>query len=189
MGDPRRLRKKFSTPRHPWQKERLDTELRILGRYGLRNKKEIWKMKTKVEKFRGTAKSLLALSAEEAAIKQKELMTKLNRLGLLPENASLDDVLGLTLEDILERRLQTIVTHKGMAVTMHQARQFITHGHIAIGGKRLSSPSHLVLSDEEPKIGYAPPSPIANPNHTVRKSVVAVEAASAGKPEREDVQS
>ena len=103
MGDPRKSHKKFRTPRHPWQKDRLESELRILGRYGLRNKREIWKFRTKVDDFRGTAKSLLALSAEEAARKQKELMSKLDRLGLLPANASLDDVLGLTLEDLLER--------------------------------------------------------------------------------------
>ncbi len=171
MGDPRRLKKKFSTPRHPWQKDRLDTELRILGRYGLRNKKEIWKMRTRVEKFRGQAKNLLALSAEESAIKQKELMTKLNRLGLLPLDSSLDDVLSLTLEDILERRLQTVVVHKGLANSMHQARQFITHGHIAITGVRVTSPSHIVLRKEEDEITFSPNSPFTSADHPIRSEL------------------
>ncbi|MHA1651361.1 MAG: 30S ribosomal protein S4 [Candidatus Helarchaeota archaeon] len=171
MGDPRKIRKKYRTPRHPWQKDRLDSELRLLGRYGLRNKREIWKMKTKIDKFRSTAKSLLALEAKEAAIKQKEMMSKLNRLGLLPETATLDDVLSLTVEDILERRLQTLVVRKGLASTMHQARQLITHGHIAIGGVRVTSPSHIVLRKEEDEIIYAPRSPFANPDHPIHKSI------------------
>ena len=167
MGDPRRQRKKFRTPRHPWQKERLETELKILGRYGLRNKREIWKLKTKVENFRGTAKELLALPPEEALKQREELVRKLDRLGILPANASLDDVLSLAIEDILERRLQTIVIHKGLATTMDQARQFITHGHIAIAGVRVTSPSHIVLRKEEDEITYAPSSPFINPDHKI----------------------
>ncbi|NVM52974.1 MAG: 30S ribosomal protein S4 [Candidatus Helarchaeota archaeon] len=167
MGDPRKQHKKYRAPRHPWQKERLETELRILGRYGLRNKKEIWKFKTKIEDFRGIAKQLLALSAEEAAKKQRELMTKLDRLGLLPTTASLDDVLDLSLDDLLERRLQTIVVQKGLARTMDQARQFIVHRHIAIAGTRVTSPSHIVLRKEEDEITYAPSSPLVNPEHPI----------------------
>ncbi|MFX1295013.1 MAG: 30S ribosomal protein S4 [Promethearchaeota archaeon] len=173
MGDPRRLRKKYSTPRHPWQKDRLNNELQILGRYGLRNKKEIWKMKTKIEKFRSTAKSLLTLSPEEAEIKRNEMLTKLNRIGLLPETASLDDILSLTVGDILERRLQTIVVHKGLATTMDQARQFIVHGHIAISGTKVTSPSHIVLRKEENEIAYAPMSPLGNPSHPIHKTAAA----------------
>ena len=169
MGDPRRLKKKYHTPRHPWQKDRLENELKILGRYGLRNKKEIWKMKTKVDEFRSTAKSLLALSAEEAAIQLKEMQTRLNRLGLLPITASLDDILGLSLEDILERRLQTIIVQKGLAHSMDQARQYIVHGHIAIAGTKVTSPSHIVLRKEEDEIRFAPSSPLANPDHPMHK--------------------
>lgn len=170
MGDPKKQHKKFRTPKHPWQKDRLDTELRILGRYGLRNKREIWKSRTKIEDFRQTAKNLLALSAEEAEKKQVELMNKLNRLGLLPENASLDDVLSLTVEDLLERRLQTIVVHKGLASTLDQARQFIAHGHIAITGVRVTSPSHIVLRKEEDEISFSPTSPMSNPDHPIHKA-------------------
>ncbi|MHA1267663.1 MAG: 30S ribosomal protein S4 [Candidatus Helarchaeota archaeon] len=169
MGDPRKLRKKYRTPRHPWQKERLDSELRILGRYGLRNKREIWKMRTKVDEFRKTAKSLLALSPEEAQKKQEELMKKVYNLGLLPLTATLDDVLGLTVEDLLERRLQTLVVQKGLASTLDQARQFIVHGHIAVAGTRVNSPSHIVRRNEETEITFASSSPLANPEHPMRK--------------------
>ena len=44
MGDPRKTRKKYDTPQHPWQKERMDQESVFLKEYGLKNKKEIWKM-------------------------------------------------------------------------------------------------------------------------------------------------
>ena len=169
MGDPRKQHKKYRTPKHPWQKDRLESELRILGRYGLRNKKEIWRMRTKVEDFRHIAKSLLALSAEKAAKKQAELLNKLNRLGLLPATATLDDVLGLTLEDLLERRLQTLVVNKGLASTLDQARQFITHGHIAITGVRVNSPSHIVLRKEESEIIFSSSSPLSNKDHPVHQ--------------------
>ena len=83
----------------------------------------------------------------------------------LRSNATLDDVLSLTLEDLLERRLQTVVVNKGLAATLDQARQFITHGHIAIAGVRVTSPSHIVLRKEEDEIQFSPNSPLSNQNH------------------------
>jgi small subunit ribosomal protein S4 len=165
MGDPKKQRKKYKTPRHPWQKDRIENELNILGKYGLRNKKEIWKFKTKVDTFRKQAKGLLALSAEDAKKMQDEMTQKLNRIGLLPATATLDDILSLSIEDLLERRLQTIVVHKGLAQTMDQARQMITHGHIAIHGSRVTSPSHIVLRAEESDLAFSLTSPYSNPDH------------------------
>ncbi|MDH5634797.1 MAG: 30S ribosomal protein S4, partial [Candidatus Bathyarchaeota archaeon] len=89
--------------------------------------------------------------------------------------AVLDDVLDLSLEDILERRLQTIVFSKGLAKSIFQARQLITHGHIAIDRRRVPSPSYLVLRDEETKIAYAPTSSLSNPNHPMRAAISSVE--------------
>lgn len=169
MGDPKKQRKKYKTPRHPWQKDRIENELKILGKYGLRNKKEIWKFKTKVETFRKEAKGLLALSPEDAKKVQDEMMHKLNRIGMLPATATLDDVLGLAIEDLLERRLQTIVVHKGLARTMDQARQMITHGHIAIAGSRVTSPSHIVLRAEETEIAFSPTSPFSKSDHPIHE--------------------
>ncbi len=188
MGDPKKQRRKYETPKFPWRVDILEAELKLLGEYGLRNKRELWTHKTTLSRFRGIARSLLGMPTQKRAVLEKQLISKLHRLGVLPKTAALDDVLDLSLEDILERRFQTLVFRKGLAKSLYQARQLISHGHIAIEGKRLSSPSHLVLSDEEPKIGYAPPSPIANPNHTIRKAVAAVGAAPVEKPEREDVQ-
>jgi small subunit ribosomal protein S4 len=167
MGDPKKQRKKFETPRFPWRTDVLEAELKLLGQYGLRNKREMWRHKTLLSKYRGIARSLLGMSVEERKTLEKNLLDRLHRLGILPETSILDDVLVLSLEDILERRLQTLVFQKGLAKSIYQARQFITHGHVAIAGRRVSSPSYLVLREEDEKIT----SPLLTSNQPLRKSV------------------
>jgi len=171
MGDPKRQRKKFDTPRFPWQTDTLEAELKILGQYGLRNKREIWRHKTLLSKYRGIGRSLLSMSVEERSKQEKQLLDRLHRLGILPEGSELDHVLDLSLEDILERRLQTLVFQRGLAQSIQQSRQLIAHGHISIDGRKVSSPSYLVLKDEEEKLVYSPKSPLANPNHPITKSI------------------
>ena len=90
-----------------------------------------------------------ACQLKNEAIQEKQLLDRLNRIGILHDESELDDVLDLTLEDILERRLQTLVFQRGLAKSIQQSRQLIAHGHIAIDGRRVSSPSYLVLKDEE----------------------------------------
>lgn len=182
MGDPKKQRKKYDTPRFPWQIDALEAELKLLGQYGLRNKREIWRHKTLLSKYRGIGRSLLGMSVVERRIQEKQILDKLHRLGILPDAAALDDVLDLTLEDILGRRLQTLVFQRGLAKSIQQSRQLITHGHIAIEGRRVSSPSYLVLKDEETKITYTPKSPLTNPDHPLTKSItVPTEPASQSK--------
>ncbi len=171
MGDPRKQRKKFETPRFPWRTDVLEAELKLLGQYGLRNKKEMWRHKALLSKYRGIARSLLGMSVEERRKLEKNLLDRLYRLGILPETSVLDDVLVLSLEDILERRLQTLVFQKGLAKSIYQARQFITHGHVAIAGRRVSSPSYLVLREEDVKITYSPTSPLLKSSQPQGKSV------------------
>lgn len=159
MGDPKKPRKKWEGPKHPWRKEVLIQELKLLGTYGLRNKRELWRAQTIIRKFRHQARSLLAAPKEIREKVEKAMLRKLYNMGLLPENATLEDVLSLTVEDLLERRLQTIVYKKGLARTIHQARQLIVHGHIAIGGRRVTSPGYIVSREEEELVDYAPTSP------------------------------
>jgi small subunit ribosomal protein S4 len=173
MGDPRKQRRKYETPRFPWRTDILQSELRFLGQYGLRNKRELWRHKTMLSRFREIARSLRGMPAEQREKMEKQLLNRLNRLGILPETAVLDDVLDLALEDILERRLQTMVFSKGFAKSVYQARQLITHGHIAIDGKRVSAPSYLVLRDEEARLAYASTSNLSKPDHPIRKSISA----------------
>jgi small subunit ribosomal protein S4 len=111
------------------------------------------------------------MSYEKRQNFENQLINKLRRIGILHESAGLDDVLDLQIEDILERRLQTIVFRRNMANSIHQARQLIVHRHISIDGKRISSPSYLVLRGEDEKIVYSPKSPLLNPEHPLRKNL------------------
>ncbi|MHA1785798.1 MAG: 30S ribosomal protein S4 [Candidatus Helarchaeota archaeon] len=165
MGDIKKNRKKYSSPLKPWEKERINEELKLIGKYGLRNKKEIWRLNYKLSNYRRRARRMLTLSKEQRRLALKDLNTKLYNLGITSLDSTIDHILGLTIEDLLERRLQTIVYNKGLAVTQYQARQLIVHGHIAINNKRVSSPGRLVLRREEDKISYFQNSPIKNPDH------------------------
>jgi small subunit ribosomal protein S4 len=151
----KRQRKKYLTPSHPWEKERMDTEDKMLRQFGLHRKEEIWRTQTLLRNFRGQARNLLAASGTQAERETRQLLDRLRKLGLVGAGATLDDVLGLTIEKLLERRLQTLVLRKGFAKTPRQARQLVLHGHIIIGGKQVNAPSYLVPVEEEPLIGYA----------------------------------
>lgn len=168
MGDPKKRRKKYSTPNHPWQKERLDTEEPLINAYGLKNKKELWKAQSALRSYRTQAKKLSSSTTEQAVIEQEHLLTRLRRLGMLKAESRMDDVLTLTLHDILERRLQTIVYRKGLAKSMNQARQFITHEHVAIGNVKIKAPGHLVTIDEQAQLNFRPNSTLADPEHPER---------------------
>ena len=160
MGDPKKSRRKWQGPSHPWIKINLEREQDLIGKYGLRNKRELWLAQTIIRNFRHQARSLLALPPAERSIREKQLLNKLYKMGILTkENATLDDILGLTEESYLERRLQTIVYRKGLARTVYQARQLIVHGHIAINGKRVTSPGYIVMKGEEDLIDFYPTSP------------------------------
>jgi small subunit ribosomal protein S4 len=154
MGDPKKTKKKYLKPRRPWDKTRLDEERKLKEVYGLKNKKELWMLEQKLKNKRQNARKLLALELEQRIQREKELVDSLKKIGILKENAVLDDVLGLKIEEFLERRLQTIVWRKGLANTPKQARQFIVHGHIAVNGKKLTIPSYIVKATEENNIKY-----------------------------------
>ena len=155
----RRLRKKYRTPKKPWEKDRLIEEMRIIGYYGLRNKRELWRAKTLLSEIRRRARKLLAIPPEERVNEEKTLIERLYHWGLLEKDAVLDDILRLRVEDILERRLQTVVWRLGFAKTPHQARQMITHRHILVNGRIVTIPSYLVKREDvieiNPKSPYA----------------------------------
>ena len=145
----RKLKRKYSKPRKPWEKQRIIAEKKLIEEYGYRTKREIWKMKSKVKKYRDFAKKLVLIRTEQEAREKKEFLQSLFRKGLIPEDAEVEDVLALNVRDISERRLQTQVFSKGLANTPRQSRQFIVHGHVFIGDKKVTAPSRLVLKDEE----------------------------------------
>mgnify|MGYP001772570765 CR=1 FL=1 len=150
MGDPKKPKKSYSTPRNPWDKVRLDYELQIIGTYGLKNKRELWKASTIISNIRRQARMLLGAAAEIREQQEKRLIEKLRKLGLLKEGQlNLDSILNLTVEHLLERRLQTLVWRRGLAKTIHQARQLVAHKKVMIGDTIINKPGYLVPIDEE----------------------------------------
>jgi small subunit ribosomal protein S4 len=152
MGDPRKPKKLFRRPRRIWTTDQLNAELYIVGSYGLRNKRELWRAQSEVARFRNQARALLALPAEVRQQKETQLLSFLNRLGLVNQSATLDDVLNLKIEDLLERRLQTIVMKKGETKSAQQARQMVAHGHVSLGNRIVNIPGYLVKREEEQQI-------------------------------------
>jgi len=169
MGDPKKTKKKYSTPIHPWQAERIEEERILTREYGFKNKTEIWKMNSILRNFLRQAKRLAAIKTEQSKKEKIQLLNRLIKLGLLPETASLDDVLDISLKDLLERRLQTLVFRKGMSRSIKQARQFIVHRHIMINNKKITVPSYLVSKAEEEAIVFSGKSSLFNPDHPERK--------------------
>lgn len=147
----RRIRKKFKKPRVTWSPAEIKERDKIIKDYGLRRVKEVLIVEKILREFRDRAKKLIAVKNEEES---KTLLNKLVKLGLLKEKQGLDDVLGLTVNNILDRRLQTIIRKKNLASSIRQARQLIVHGHICIGGRRIKFPSYLVPIEEEQKISF-----------------------------------
>ncbi len=151
MGDPRKQRRKYERPTHPWKAERITEEKEICRKYGLKNRKELWRVKSKIRRFRQQARNLLASSGEEVMKEKKELFDKLTRLGIL-ENPTIEDILAIKAEDLLERRLQSQVCSRGIANTMKEARQLITHNHVIVGNRIINIPSYTISKIEEDNI-------------------------------------
>ncbi len=171
MGDQKFQRKRYSTPRHPWEKERIESERQVVTKYGLKNKRELWKAEATLSSYRAQARTLQARVRYNDPIAEKQfqlLLKKLDKLSLLSEGATLDDILALNIENILDRRLQTLVYQLNMATTMKQARQLITHGHIKVGDHIVTIPSIAVLKGEEDSIAYNEKSPFSDDKHPIR---------------------
>ncbi|MBI1978553.1 MAG: 30S ribosomal protein S4 [Candidatus Aenigmarchaeota archaeon] len=145
----KRQRKKYQTPTRPWDKERIESEKVIIKNFGLKSKREIWKTQAMLRKYRRLARELAARKDEK---KEKVLMERLMKFGLVTKDSALDSILGLTIDDFLNRRLQTVLHKKGFANTPKQARQFITHGNVMIENKKVAFPSYMVPVAEEDAI-------------------------------------
>eukprot|EP00397_Hematodinium_sp_SG-2012_P059061 GEMP01075276.1.p1 GENE.GEMP01075276.1~~GEMP01075276.1.p1 ORF type:complete len:193 (+),score=47.96 GEMP01075276.1:48-626(+) len=154
--------KVFRKPKRPFEKERLDSEMKVIGEYGLKNKREVWRVQFALAKIRTAARHLLTLDdKDEARIFQGDaLLRRMTRMGLLNENEKkLDYVLGLTTAKFMERRLQTKVFKLGLAKSIHHARTLIRQRHIRVGKQMCNVPSFLVRVDSEKHIDFANTSP------------------------------
>ena len=174
MGEPKFARPKFDTPSHPWKAERIEEEHAIQKNHGLKNMREIWKSKSQLRRHRRQAMRLIGMADDGISHSQREkddLIRSLHGKGLIASDASLDDILSLGTEDILNRRLQAQVYYKGLASTMKQARQLVTHGHICVGDQKVTIPSYPVSRDEEELIKYHVSSDLNDPEHQIRKAI------------------
>lgn len=179
MGQPKFQRKHYDTPSHPWQGDRIKAENEVKAKYGLKSKTELWKAQTILRDVRGQARGLISRARNpDDSQAQKEsslLIARLQRTGYLGDNATLNEVLAIDLERVLNRRLQTQVYLKGMARTPKQARQFVSHGCIKIGDRRVTVPSYVVRRGEEDMIVIDPTKAIADENHPVRPKAAGFE--------------
>ena len=176
MGYPGKNHKQYQTPKRPFEKSRIEEETKQAIEYGLRNKREVWKAQSYLRGYRKAARDLLALMSTGTdrvvfEAKKDELIGHMQRAGLLGPDADIDNVLSLKVQQGLERRLQTLVYRQGLARSPKQARQLITHGHIAIDGRRCSIPGYRVTRAEESKISYYGKSPLAVSDHAEKARI------------------
>ena len=180
MGDPKTPRRVWKKPKRPLNYDLMMDELKTLGTFGLKTKKELWKTQTELSRVRLQARSLLALRQEERERKEPILIQSLSKIGLVDQNSTLDDVLNLQVNDLLSRRLQTMAQRKLFFKTPYQARQAIVHGHIMIGDSVVTIPSYVVKTEEEEKIRLIPESRF---NETLSKP-----ESDLGSPETENLE-
>jgi small subunit ribosomal protein S4 len=162
LGDPKYPRRLWRKPKRPFNYELKMEELKTLGTFGLKTKRELWKARTELSRLRKQARSLLALRQEVRQEKEPILMKSLSKIGLVGDDSTLDDVLNLKVTDLLSRRLQTVVLKKFGFKTPYQARQAVVHGHILIGDRIVNIPSYTVSTEEENNILISPDSSLEN---------------------------
>lgn len=187
MGHPKFARPKYDTPPHPWKADRIEEEHAIRNNHGLKNMTEIWKAKSQLRRHRRQAMKLIGrvdTTEGHFAREKEDLLRSLHSKGLIGSDAIIDDILSLSAEDILNRRLQAQVYYKGLACSMKQARQLVTHGQICIGEQKVTVPSYPVSRDEEEHICYHPSSNLNDENHVIRQTILGVrESAEYGEEE------
>ena len=181
MGDPKYPRKVWRKPKRPLNYELKMDELQTLGTFGLRTKRELWKAHTELSRVRQQARSLLALTQKVREEKEPILLKSLARIGLIPRDATLDDVLNLKPTDLLARRLQTIVSNKLGFKTPYQARQAVIHGHIMVGDRKIDIPSYTVTVAEEDSVHFSPESKIPKMLEKTKTKEPKVEVSTEGE--------
>ena len=145
----KKLKKQYETPNEGWNQERINREIELMEDYGLKNKREIYKIQSQLRDLRREARKLVASENEQ---ERRELIEKTNRLGLVREDSRLEEILSLNVTDLMDRRLQTAVNRKGYSDTVKQARQLVVHGHVYVDGQRVTVPGYLLTQEEEKEV-------------------------------------
>jgi len=177
MGEPKFSRPKTQTPTHPWKQARIEEEHALKEKYGLKKiggMRRIWREKSALRRHRNQAMKLIGkVDASEGhfAKEKEQLLSSLTRKGLVGHDADIGDVLEINVEHMLARRLQSVVYYRGLAPSMRAARNLIVHGHICVGGQRMTVPGYHVLKEEEDDVSYSMRSPFSDPDHKFRKEL------------------
>ena len=177
MGHPKFARPKYDTPTHPWKKARIEEEHALKEQFGLKKiggMKEIWKAKSKLRRGRQNAMKLIGrvdTSEGHFSREKDDLVESLYRRGLLGDGATLDDILQISVEHVLSRRLQSQVYYCGLASSMRQARQLVIHGHIGLGEQKMTVPSYIITRDDENSLTYHHTSPLTDESHPIRVEI------------------
>lgn len=162
-------------PRKAFEKERLDQEIKICGEYGLRCKREVWRVQLVLARLRKRARDLLTLEENDQRriFEGNALLRRMFKFGLLnPESENgLDYVLSLTLHKLLERRLQTRILKGRLASSIHHARVLIYGKFIAVANQLCNVASYMVTVENENKIDLQPNTAIngGKPGRRMRK--------------------
>ncbi|EAW09289.1 40S ribosomal protein uS4 [Aspergillus clavatus NRRL 1] len=188
---PRVYSKTYKVPRRPFESARLDSELKTVGEYGLRNKREVWRVQLTLSKIRRAARELLTLDEKDPKrlFEGNALIRRLVRIGVLDESRlKLDYVLALRIEDFLERRLQTCVYKLGLAKSIHHARVLIKQRHIRVGKQIVNVPSFMVRLDSQKHIDFALTSPYGGgrPGRVQRKKAAAAAGGEGDEGEEDE---
>jgi len=157
-----------------------------VGLYGLKNKKEVWRVQYMLAKIRKAARELLILpeSDPRRLFEGEALVNRMMRLGVLKEDEKrLDYVLGLTVPQFLERRLATKVFKAKTANSTHQARVMIFQRHIRVGKQKVNIPSFMVRVENENQVELSPDSALAGSKVGRTKKLKAKGKAKAEKKE------
>jgi small subunit ribosomal protein S4 len=156
LGAPRKNRRKYEKPKDIWNLQRIHADNELITEYGLKNMKELWKVQSNISRIRGNVRELLSGGSQNRLV-ERDIIASIAKLGIVQETATLDGLLEIKENAFLERRLESMVFRRGMARSMKQARQLITHGFIAVNGRRTSKPGYLVTAGEEQHISYYKP--------------------------------
>merc|ERR1711935_406895 len=171
----RNFSKTSKTPRRAYDKERLDAELKMIGTYGLKNKREIWRNGLILSKVRSVARSLLTMDEKDPrrVFEGQALMRRMIRFGILEEDKQrLDYVLSLKV------RISLSVAFRPSSTSVALPRASIT---LACSSSRGTSVSDTRLLTSHPSWCVSSPShtsSLPSPHH----SVVDALAASRGRP-------
>lgn len=173
MGLPIKHRKKYISHKKRWDKATIVGEKDLVTDYALKNKKEIRKVELLVSKFKKLAKMYNKDEHSKKSPEAQNFLESMKAKGFLPLSSdSLDDILDIGVRNLLERRLSNLVYKNKLAKTPSQARQYVVHKHIRVGGKVVDSPSMYISLAKEVTIEFRETSSLADEEHPERKLYV-----------------